>query len=200
MTRRPELVAGPRVVAQASAQLEPEAVCVDILRSLCRNPLRLPEVHEQKQLVGRHGTEKALLWRAIWNRTDLATFLEIQFPQISRKAITSTKVPRVPRAGRSTRKARDRVVLRSLAPPIPPDRESLEPTPLPAVSHPQCLPAVKRTRSAVTRWGPHSIFQTATRSHTRPDCISPRHPVSQSGFPSWAGLERPQHPDEEDGS
>jgi hypothetical protein len=62
---------------------------------------------------------------------DLATFLEIEFPQIGRKAITSTKASRVPQPGRSAREARDPVVLRCLPPPIPPSRESLEPSALP---------------------------------------------------------------------
>src|SRR2546423_6399025 len=55
-TRQPELVAGPRVVANASAQLKPVGVCVDmpplLLETTCRseNRLRLPEVHDEKPL------------------------------------------------------------------------------------------------------------------------------------------------------
>jgi hypothetical protein len=45
----------------ASGQLEPVGVCVDILRPLRRNPLRLPRSTRRKQLVRRHGMEKALL-------------------------------------------------------------------------------------------------------------------------------------------
>jgi hypothetical protein len=67
-------------------------------------------------------------------------FLEIEPCQIVRKATTQTKASsRVPRAGRSTRKARDPVVFRSLPPSIPPLGGYL-----------QCPPVVKRTRSAVS--------------------------------------------------
>src|SRR5260370_32791034 len=95
----------------AAGQLDPVGVCVDILRPPCRNPLRLPEVHSEKT-AGRktwHGESAA--WRAISNRTELATLLEIEPCQIGRKATTPTKASsRVPRARRWTRKARDPIV------------------------------------------------------------------------------------------
>src|SRR5215211_3805132 len=66
----------------ASGQLEPAGVCVDILRPLRRNPLRLPEIDAEKTAgrETRHGESAA--WRAIWNQTTWRFFLEIDFPQI----------------------------------------------------------------------------------------------------------------------
>src|SRR5918995_7323510 len=60
-------------------------------------------------------------WRAISNRTDLATFWRSEFHQTVKSGLRGTKAPsRVPQAGHSTREARDPVVSWCLPPPIPP--------------------------------------------------------------------------------
>jgi hypothetical protein len=150
----------------ASGQLEPVGVCVDILRPLRRNPLRLPEVHAAKTAGQETRRGEGAGWGAISSQMILLLFLEIEVHQIGRKATTPTKASKVPRAGRSTRKARDPVVLRSLPPPIPPGREPLEPTALPP-GYPQRPPAVKRTRTAVKRWGgPFHLSNRNTLPHS----------------------------------
>src|SRR5215211_6733953 len=77
----------------ASGQLEPVGVCVDILRPLRRNPLRLPEIDAEKTAgrEARHGESAA--WRAIWNQTTWRFFLEIDFPQIGPRVHFSRRRP-----------------------------------------------------------------------------------------------------------
>jgi hypothetical protein len=82
MTRAPRRASSG---STASAQLETEGVCVDILRSLCRDRLRLPEVCEEKTAgrATRRGESAAL--RAIRTRRDCDFFWRSS-PQIGRKA------------------------------------------------------------------------------------------------------------------